>query len=58
MADAGDYRCQASNIFASGITSSTCKMQIRRKQPLKNLTSAVIYGNDNNNNNKYFIFWS
>ena len=57
MADAGDYRCQASNIFASGITSSTCKMQIRRKQPLKNLTSAVIYGNDNNNNNnKYFIF--
>lgn len=31
MADAGDYRCQASNKFASDVTSSTCKMQIRRK---------------------------
>jgi len=31
MADAGDFRCQASNKFASDVTSSTCKMQVRRK---------------------------
>ncbi|XP_052782103.1 neuroglian-like [Mya arenaria] len=31
MADAGDYRCQASNKFAKDVTSSICKMQIRRK---------------------------
>lgn len=31
MADAGDYFCQADNKYASNITSSVCKMQIRRK---------------------------
>lgn len=34
MADAGDYQCQASNKFAQDITSSRCKMQIRRKNEL------------------------
>ena len=30
MADAGDYRCRAKNIYGE-VTSSTCKTQIRRK---------------------------
>ncbi|XP_045166223.2 neuroglian-like isoform X1 [Mercenaria mercenaria] len=47
MADAGDYRCRAKNIYGE-VTSSTCKTQIRRKTRIEQypLDLEVIAGYD------------
>lgn len=60
MADAGDYQCQASNKFAKNITSSKCKMQIRRKWPFCFLELKCQWGVIWRNKNwllKKFVIW-
>ncbi|KAH3827853.1 neuroglian-like isoform X2 [Dreissena polymorpha] len=48
LADAGDYRCQASNKFKQDVTSSVCYMRVRRKTRIEQapLDLEVVAGND------------